>query len=346
MGGLFEDLPTVKKGANNNDEQKSNNDDDRKEARENNNKTTQISMNDKKKSTASNSLPTKKKKSKHSLFLFQPSQTATAKKNNKEKAASSISSSFVPASIQKRKRKSVSTSSSSVIVANNSKIEKYDEKLKSSDIVSSEVPKTMTTMTHDSKNKPINQNDKENNKNENESNQQNPHQQENKSEEKENESEELQKLHASVHRDSYYNPHIPNDYLVHLERKKNMRRQAELERATQKTLQMQQAMRQRIEEERKIAEQSGDYMEIARVRLKTSVAIGGGTTSGENNGAMISQKDIKGTNSAEGRGRGRGGVNNLPAWLLKKQREQQEEKLGSATISTRNDTNEDSKMKR
>ena len=78
---------------------------------------------------------------------------------------------------------------------------------------------------------------------------------------------------------------------------------ANLQKQAEKTLEMQKKLRDQIEDERQKAIDSGDGGKIIESRLKNvmdGVGLGG-----------------------MGRGRGRGrGLNNLPAWLVKKQQEQ------------------------
>ena len=133
------------------------------------------------------------------------------------------------------------------------------------------------------------------------------------------ESEQMRLLHASVTDENRYDPFVPNDLLAYRERKKNERRRDQLEKSARETLRMQQIMREKIEEERKKVEATGDYQKIVENRIKTAI----GDTDSNN---------IIDNNRMEGRGRGRGigrGVSNLPAWLIKKQ---EEDKLGSQKV--------------
>ncbi len=119
----------------------------------------------------------------------------------------------------------------------------------------------------------------------------------------ENEPESIRLLHASVSPSNAYNPHFPNDYLAHLERKKTERIQKELQQSALQRLDQQEKLRKKIEEERRKIENSGDVNRI--VEMHTGL-VGGNLIGGA------------------GRGRGRGrGAQNLPAWLVKKQQEQQ-----------------------
>lgn len=134
----------------------------------------------------------------------------------------------------------------------------------------------------------------------------------------ENEPESIRLLHESVTPANAYNPHFPNDYLAHLERKKTERIQRELQHSALQRVEQQERLRKKIEEERKKIESSGDLNKIVEMRA----GIGGENTTGL---------------GGAGRGRGRGrGVQNLPAWLVKKQQEQQraaeESSLSNAPI--------------
>ena len=111
-------------------------------------------------------------------------------------------------------------------------------------------------------------------------------------------------LHAAVRSADMYNPMMPNDYLAYRQSKENKLINANLQKQAEKTLEMQQKLRDQIEDERQKAIASGDVSKIIESRLKNA-------TEGAASGGM-------------GRGRGRGrGLNNLPAWLVKKQQEQQ-----------------------
>lgn len=122
----------------------------------------------------------------------------------------------------------------------------------------------------------------------------------------EDEPESIRILHESVTPANAYNPHFPNDYLAHLERKKTERIQKELQQSALQRLEQQEKLRKKIEEERRKIESSGDVNKIVEMR---TAGLGGENTSGMD---------------GAGRGRGRGrGVQNLPAWLVKKQQEQQ-----------------------
>jgi len=98
-----------------------------------------------------------------------------------------------------------------------------------------------------------------------------------------------------------YDPYVPNDLLQYWERKKLERERQEQEREIQETLQRQEALRRRLEEERQ---------EVLSL-LPTS----------KEPTALLQLETLGGM----GRGRGRGrGVSNLPAWLVEKQRQESE----------------------
>jgi hypothetical protein len=106
------------------------------------------------------------------------------------------------------------------------------------------------------------------------------------------EDEELQRLHSSV--TDPYDPHVPNDLLAYRERMKIEQQRMQLEREARETRERQQRLRQQVEEERQRIQQSGATAnEIIAHRTKRTI----------------------------GGGRGRG-VNNLPAWLLQKQKDE------------------------
>ena len=129
----------------------------------------------------------------------------------------------------------------------------------------------------------------------------------------ENEPESIRLLHESVTPENAYNPHFPNDYLAHIERKKTERIQKELQQSALQRLDQQEKLRKKIEEERRKIERSGDVDKIVEMRSGL-----GGATANKNNGV-----------GGAGRGRGRGrGVQNLPAWLIKKQ-----EKLNNTAVT-------------
>lgn len=126
----------------------------------------------------------------------------------------------------------------------------------------------------------------------------------------ENEPESIRLLHASVTPQNAYNPHYPNDYLAHLERKKTERIQKELQQSALQRLDQQEKLRKKIEEERRKIESSGDANKIVESRMMM-----GGSDSTSSAGGV----------GGGGRGRGRR-VQNLPAWLVKKQQEEEQQK--------------------
>lgn len=118
------------------------------------------------------------------------------------------------------------------------------------------------------------------------------------------EPQHLTDLHASIRLADMYTPMMPNDYLAYRQRKEDDLMNANLQKQAEKTLEMQKKLRDQIEDERQKAIDSGDVGKIIESRLKNGM-----------NGAGL---------GGMGRGRGRGrGLNNLPAWLVKKQQEQQ-----------------------
>jgi len=119
------------------------------------------------------------------------------------------------------------------------------------------------------------------------------------------EPEWLRQLHASVQPQDRYDPLVPNDYLAYRERRAQEQEQIRMERAAKEQLEVQRRVRERIEEERRAAEEAGDLDRIVESRAVSVAASVGGA----------------------GRGRGRGrGTSNLPAWLVKKQQEENEKK--------------------
>jgi hypothetical protein len=116
------------------------------------------------------------------------------------------------------------------------------------------------------------------------------------------EPQHLTDLHASVRSADMYHPMMPNDYLAYKQRKENELLQANLEKQAQMTMGMQRKLREQIEEERRKALDSGDVKKIIESRVTKPMESGSMT-------------------SGMGRGRGRG-LSNLPAWLVKKQQEE------------------------
>ena len=112
----------------------------------------------------------------------------------------------------------------------------------------------------------------------------------------------LTDLHAAVRSMDMYHPSMPNDYLAYRQRKENEMIQKNLQKEAEKTLEMQQKLREHIESERQKALESGDVNKIIESRM------------GQINSAGM------------GRGRGRR-LNNLPAWLIKKQQEEKNKAL-------------------
>jgi splicing factor 45 len=115
------------------------------------------------------------------------------------------------------------------------------------------------------------------------------------------ESDAMRELHASVVDTDIYDPHVPNDLLAFWDAKAMERERLELEREAKETLQRQEHLRQQLEQERADLEKSGDLEKLVQHREQRSM------------------------------GRGRG-VSNLPAWLVEKQKKQQQQ-VGSETTS-------------
>lgn len=135
----------------------------------------------------------------------------------------------------------------------------------------------------------------------------------------ENEPESLRLLHASVTHNNMYDPYFPNDFLAYRERKRSEEVRKELQRTALQRLDQQENLRKQIEEKRKKLLESGNYQGLVEEETMTSrrrEEDGGGGGGGVGIGM--------------GRGRGRG-VTNLPAWLVKKQEEQQHEICTDAT---------------
>lgn len=113
--------------------------------------------------------------------------------------------------------------------------------------------------------------------------------------------------HASIFPADMYVPSIPNDYLTYRQKRENESLQADLKEQEKKTLEMQNKLRLKIEEERQKAMnkaiESGNFDDVIQSRL--------------------------GSNTGSSMGRGRG-MNNLPAWLLKKQKESEKERMQSS----------------
>lgn len=144
----------------------------------------------------------------------------------------------------------------------------------------------------------------------------------------ENEPESLRLLHlaANVTTKNLYDPHFPNDYLAHRERKKTEQARKDMQRSALQRLDQQEKLRKKIEEERKKILESGNFTNLDKF-VESSHAAGGITGRGGGDG-------MAGTMGGAGRGRGRGrNVNNLPAWLVKKQQEQKDNAQGSSDNS-------------
>ena len=107
----------------------------------------------------------------------------------------------------------------------------------------------------------------------------------------ESEPESLRRLHEAA-KDDPYDPHVPNDLLYYLEQQRIKVERQRLLQLQQTSIQEQEALREQLAEERRILEREGNVDKIVAHRLQTSM--------------------------------GRGNVSNLPAWLLEKQKQQQE----------------------
>lgn len=103
--------------------------------------------------------------------------------------------------------------------------------------------------------------------------------------------ESLRDLHQSVK--DPYDPMVPNDLLQYRERKAAAVERERLEQQRQDTLKEQERLRRRLEEERRLLEQTGDLRKIVEHREQRNM------------------------------GRGRG-VSNLPAWVIAQQRKEEE----------------------
>lgn len=137
----------------------------------------------------------------------------------------------------------------------------------------------------------------------------------------ENEPESLRLLHlaANVTTKNLYDPHFPNDYLAHRERKKTEQARKDMQRSALQRLDQQEKLRKKIEEERKKILESGNFTNLDKFVGITGRGGGDG---------------MAGIMGGAGRGRGRGrSVNNLPAWLVKKQQEQKDNAQGSSDNS-------------
>lgn len=121
-----------------------------------------------------------------------------------------------------------------------------------------------------------------------------------------------------------YDPYIPNDLLQYWERQALAQERERLERETREALEKQRLLRERLERERQELEQSGNYQELIQRQITTGGDVGPAT------GLPIRGNAMGDGSMGRGRGRGRG-VSNLPAWLVEKQRQmQQQEQLGDA----------------
>ncbi len=134
----------------------------------------------------------------------------------------------------------------------------------------------------------------------------------------ENEPEPLRLLHASVTPSNMYDPYFPNDYLAYRERKRSEEVRKELQRTALQRLEQQENLRKQIEVKRQKLLESGNFQGLVEEETMTSSSKRN-EADGRGGGGMVM-----------GRGRGRG-VTNLPAWLVKKQEEQQQNEIKSET---------------
>ena len=111
-----------------------------------------------------------------------------------------------------------------------------------------------------------------------------------------------------------YDPYVPNDLAQYWDRQALAKQRHELEREAREAFERQQALRLQLEKEREESQKRGDYQAIIQKQQEQ----------------LQQQQQLKAMGRGRGRGRGRG-VSNLPAWLVEKQRKEQEEQLGSAT---------------
>ena len=105
-----------------------------------------------------------------------------------------------------------------------------------------------------------------------------------------------------------YDPSVPNDLLQYWERKALADQRKDLEREAREAIEQQEMIRKELDKERENLLQKGDYEQIIlkqQQQQRLGNALGGVGLVGQ------------------GRGRGRG-VSNLPAWLIEKQRKEQE----------------------
>jgi hypothetical protein len=109
-----------------------------------------------------------------------------------------------------------------------------------------------------------------------------------------------------------YDPYVPNDLAQYWDRQALAKERHELEREAREAFERQQALRLQLEKEREESQKRGDYQATIQKQQEQR------------------QQHILAMGRGRGRGRGRG-VSNLPAWLVEKQRKEQEEQLGSAS---------------
>ncbi|KAJ1433817.1 hypothetical protein B484DRAFT_447030 [Ochromonadaceae sp. CCMP2298] len=99
-----------------------------------------------------------------------------------------------------------------------------------------------------------------------------------------------------------YDPSRPSDYIAYCQERLELRRVQRLEGENRQRMQEQERARASLEEERRAALQRGDYQSLLLSVASTS---GGDGPAGATGGV-----------ESAGRGRGRGALSNLPAWMV------------------------------
>jgi hypothetical protein len=105
-----------------------------------------------------------------------------------------------------------------------------------------------------------------------------------------------------------YDPYFPNDLLKYWERQAAAEERARLEQETKEAMERQSILREELNRGREHGQRAGP------------------AASGDRDGSTLT--DSNSIMSGLGRGRGRGGVSNLPAWLVEKQRQEAEALAG------------------
>jgi hypothetical protein len=104
-----------------------------------------------------------------------------------------------------------------------------------------------------------------------------------------------------------YDPYFPNDLLQYWERQAAAEERARLEEETKEAMEQQRFLREELTREREHHHHQS--------RCGASDIVGG-------SGKLVGNHAVM---SGMGRGRGRGGVSNLPAWLVEKQRQEEQD---------------------